>query len=157
MVTPEEIKSKTFSAPMPEMQKGYKQVSSAEMASFNDDYDELKMDIGDVIDKYVKEHNIKPKYEGLEELTHLTATTIKHAISGRDRVTRTMLYKLTVGFKMPLAEANELFRKCGGTLKQDCLEDYICIRALEDEDSVVQFIEDYNHYTSGAQLKDPFK
>ncbi len=157
MVTPEEMQAKVFTRPMPEVQKGYKQVTAAEMASFIDDYGELAMDIGDVIDRYVKEHNVKPKYEGLEDATHLTASTIKNAVSGRDRVTRTMLYKLTVGLKMKLEEANALFRKCGGILKEDCLEDYICIRALEDGDSVVQFIEDYNHYTSGTQLKDPFK
>ena len=128
-------------------------MSDAQMAPYLEDYADLALEISDIIEDYVEEHQLKPKYEKLEELTQLSSTTIKHTIKGRDRVTRTTLYKLCVGLGMSLDAANKLFRKCGGVLKEDCLEDFICIRAIEDGDDIDRFIDDYNHYTQGGWLK----
>ena len=156
MVTKEEMQSHDFKIQLSDLtkQNGKYQVSAAEMLHFSEDYDELALDLSDMIEEYVEAHRLKPKYEKLEELTHLSVTTIKHSISGQDRITRTTLYKFTVGLGLSLDKANELFEKCGGVLKEDCLEDYVCIRALEDGDDVAQFIKDYNQYTQGARLKD---
>lgn len=154
MITAEEVKSKTFPSPMPTMGQTDAQVSTAEMRRFGEDYDELALMVSDLLDDYAHEHHIKPKYEGLEELTHLSQTTLKHVVNGRDRVTRTILYKLAVGLGLSIEKANMFFEKCGGRLREDCLEDYICLRAIEDGDTVVQFIYDYNHYTRGARLKE---
>ena len=153
MVTPEEMKNRDFPASMPEVRTGSMQVTAAEMSHFNEEFGELALDVSDIIEDYVREHQIKPKYEGLEEITNLSTTTLKHIVSGRDQITRTILYKFTVGLGLSRDVADELFSKCGGTLKEDCVEDYICIKALQDEDSVVQFINDYNRYTRGKQLK----
>ena len=156
MVTSEEMKNRNFQASMPEVREGSKQVTAAEMRHFNEDFSELSLNVSDIIEDYVKVHQIKPKYEGLEEITNLSTTTLKHIVSGRDQITRTILYKFTVGLGLSRDAADELFAKCGGTLKEDCVEDYICIKALQDGDSVVQFINDYNRYTRGKQLKNIF-
>ena len=156
MVTQEEMQSRSFKTRLSELMnnKGNYQVSASEMEHFLEEYDELALDMSDMIEDYVAEHHLRPKYEKLEELTHLSATTIKHSINGKDRITRTTLYKLSVGLGLSVSRANELFRKCGGALREDCLEDYICIRALKDGDDVARFIVDYNRYTQGARLKD---
>ena len=153
MGTPEEMKNRDFPTSMPEVRTGSMQVTAAEMSHFNEEFGELALDVSDIIEDYVREHQIKPKYEGLEEITNLSTTTLKHIVSGRDQITRTILYKFTVGLGLSRDVADELFSKCGGTLKEDCVEDYICIKALQDGDSVVQFINDYNRYTRGKQLK----
>ncbi|MCR5402221.1 MAG: hypothetical protein K6E91_00155, partial [Butyrivibrio sp.] len=127
MVTVEEIKKRTFNTKLSDITSKNReyQVSDAQMAPYLEDYADLALEISDIIEDYVEKHQLKPKYEKLEELTQLSSTTIKHTIKRRDRVTRTTLYKLCVGLRMSLDEANELFRKCGGVLKEDCLEDFI--------------------------------
>ena len=157
MVTKEEMESMNFPYEMELMpRKGIMQVSTDEMAHFDEQIADLRLDIARIIDDYAQEHNIKPKYDGIEELTHLSAAQIKQLINGRANVTRTSLYKLAVGLKMTVEEANEkLFKKFGVELRAECREDYICIKALEHEDDVSSFIREYNTYTKGNKLKDP--
>ena len=156
MVSHEGIKNRVFSLEMqPTLSKGSAQVTMSKIQEFDERLVNLRIYIGDVIDAYAKEHNIKPKYDGIEELTHLSVSQIKQMINGRTNITRTSLYKLVVGLKMSLEEANKLFRMFNGELTEDCLEDYICIRALEDGDDMTDFITEYNQYTKGNKLKDP--
>ena len=135
--------------------KAYAQVTEKEMRFFDDEIEDLRLDIADVIDDYAREHNLKPKYDGIEEKTHLSVSTIKQMINGNMMVTRTNLYKLVVGLKMDLEDANKLFRKLNGELRKDCREDFICIKALDGKDDIVDFISQYNQYTTGIKLKDP--
>ena len=155
MVTPEEMKNRQFTIDSSDMspKKGLYQVTDGEMASFLEGDDELGLMISDVVDDYVEEHHLKPKYDKLEELTHLSASTIKQSINDKMRITRNTLYKLSVGLKLPLEKANELFLRCGGVLKQDNKEDFICLKAIEDKDDIITFIDQYNHYTNGPWLK----
>ncbi len=157
MVTKEEMESMNFTHEMELMpRKGIMQVSKKEMGDFDRQIADLRLDIARIIDEYAQEHNIKPKYEGMEERTHLSAAQIKQLINGRANVTRTSLYKLAVGLKMTVEEANEkLFKKFNGELRSICREDFICIKALEDGDDVSSFIREYNTYTKGNKLKDP--
>ena len=157
MVTKEEMESMNFTHEMELMpRKGMMQVSKKEMGDFDRQIADLRLDIARIIDEYAQEHNIKPKYEGMEERTHLLAAQIKQLINGRANVTHTSLYKLAVGLKMTVEEANEkLFKKFNGELRSICREDFICIKALEDGDDVSSFIREYNTYTKGNKLKDP--
>lgn len=156
MVIQEEIEKRVFSKDMQLTPgKGSAQVSMSKIKEFDERLFDLRIDIGDVIDAYAKKHNIKPKYDGIEELTHISTSQIKQMINGRTNITRTSLYKLVVGLKMTVEEANKLFGKFSNELTEDCLEDYICIRALKDGDDITHFINEYNQYTKGNKLKDP--
>ena len=98
--------------------------------------------------KYVEKNNIKPKYFGLEEICQLSETTLKKSVAGTIKITRPFLYKLTVGLHLSLEEANNLFVRCGGELREDCVEDYICRNALRDGDDIMKFIDEVNKYTA---------
>lgn len=98
---------------------------------------------------FEKEMNLKPTpaYDALDEQCQISITTIKKTINGTNKVTRQFLYKFTVGLHMTLDEANEFFTLCGGSLREDNLGDYICIRALEDRDDIHLFIQQYEEFT----------
>lgn len=85
-------------------------------------------------------------YDLIEEMCLISITSIKKTISGKDRPTRTFLYKFAVGLHMNIEEANKFFDLCGGTLREDCPEDYLCIHALLDKDSIYDFCSDYEYY-----------
>ena len=80
-------------------------------------------------------------YEQLAEECQVSASSIKNMISGRQKITREFIYRMAVGLKMSISEANEYFALCGGVLNEDCLIDYICIKALKDHDSIGLFCE----------------
>ena len=86
-------------------------------------------------------------YDKLEELCQISVTTMKKTISGTQKISRNFLYKFVVGLHMSVEEANEYFALCGGELNLKNPADFICYRALEDGDSIFQFIEDFEHYT----------
>lgn len=85
-------------------------------------------------------------YDAIEESCQISITSLKKTINGSDRPTRTFLYKFAVGLHMSVEEANQYFALCGGVLREDSVEDYICIKALEDSDNIFQFVEDYETY-----------
>lgn len=99
--------------------------------------------------KYETENKLKAiaAYEKLEEQCQISVDTMKKTISGRIKPTRNFLYKFTVGLHMTLDEANEFFELNGGTLRESCLADYICIHALLDKDDIEVFISDYEKHT----------
>ena len=113
----------------------------------------LKEKVAEVIDDYVYENNLKPKYERLSELLQMNEKTIKQCLARggtSNRITRPFLYKLVVGLKLSLEQANELFSiSGGGVLKSDCIEDLVCINAIRDKDDIKEFIKEYNKYTRG--------
>lgn len=82
----------------------------------------------------------------IEEMCQISETNMKRTINGTIRVTRTFLYKFTIGLHMSLDEANELFALCGGPLRETDPADYICINYLETKDDIHKFIEQYEHY-----------
>ena len=149
MVTKEEMENKKF---LKEDNKVAVRVTAPEMKKFNAAI-ELTERVGEIIGDYVDEHNLKPKYEKLSELLQMNEKTIKSNISGKNNIQRTFLYKLCVGLHMTIEQANELFEMCGGKLKEDCCEDYICKCALRDGDDIKSFIEDYNKYSENSKLK----
>ena len=142
MVTKEELASKKF-INYAEFKRASYQVTAAEMRRF-----EANKTLNDKVYKkitdYTKKNNIKPKYEGLEEICQLSSTSLKKSCAGTQKITRYFLYKLTVGLHMSVEEANELFKLCGGVLAEDNIEDFICYKALLDGDDINRFIDEFN-------------
>lgn len=123
-------------------------VIDKDMERFNTDW-ELQEKIADRKKKFEKDNCIKATkaYDELEEICHISVTTMKKSINGTQKITRTFLYKFTVGLGMGIDEANEFFMLCGGKLNDDCREDYICRKALDDRDDIFTFIEQYEYFT----------
>ena len=144
MVTEKEMAERNFTVSGMEHKASY-HVTADEMRRFavNAGLNNL---VYNKISDYAKKHNIKPKYEGLEDRCQLSASTLKKSCSGTIRITRLFLYKLTVGLKMEVDEANELFALCGGVLDENFHEDYVCYKALKDKDDIIHFIDQFNHY-----------
>lgn len=145
MVTKEEMERFNFTDIQTERKASY-HVTAEEMKRFKINA-QLNNRVYDKITAYTKENNIKPKYEGLEERCQLTASALKKSCAGKIKITRNFLYKLTVGLKMSLDEANELFAICGGPLNEHSPEDYVCINALRDKDDIYHFIDQLNEYS----------
>lgn len=128
------------------------QVSAAEMKRF----DNVKWELAELVSnrkkKFEKENNLKATvaYGVLEDVCQISAVTIKKSITGTIKITRSFLYKFTVGLHMSLEEANEYFELCGGPLNEQWGEDYICIKALEHGDDISFFIKQYEEF---AELK----
>lgn len=47
---------------------------------------------------------------------------------------------------MSLEEANKFFILCDGKLNERCMADYICIKALEDRDTIKDFIDQFEQH-----------
>ena len=146
MVTEQEMKQ--FEGIEIEKKKESYRVTPGEMEQFNTAW-ELQDMIGNRKKQFQDEHNLKvyPAYDKLEELCQISVTTMKKTISGTQKISRNFLYKFVVGLHMSGEEANEYFALCGGELNLKKPADFICYRALEDGDSIFQFIEDFEHYT----------
>ena len=152
MVTEKEMAERNFTKPATERNASY-HVTDDEMRRFAVNA-KLNHMVYEKIDDYVKKHNIKPKYLGLEDRCQLSESAIKKSCSGAIRITRLFLYKLTVGLKMDVDEANELFALCGGELNENFHEDYVCYKALKDKDDILHFIDQFNEY---ARKYDPLQ
>lgn len=85
-------------------------------------------------------------YGKIEEMCLISETSLKKTINGSIRVTRTFLYKFTIGLHMSLEEANKLFELCGGPLRETDEADYICKRYLEEPDDIHTFCNQYEKY-----------
>ena len=143
MVTLEELRTKNFSTFKSE--DASFRVTAADMKRFQTNQ-ELPLKIYNAIDEYARLHNIKPKYAGIEELCQISETSLKKSCAGTQKITRQFLYKFTVGLKMSVDAANDLFALCGGALRDDDLEDYICLKALIDGDDILFFINQFNEF-----------
>ncbi len=147
MVTQEEIESRTFE--LLEENKVACRVTDAEMRQFDTKH-QLVIKLMNLKVAFDNIHNYKTTmgYERFAEACMLGTSTIKRMFSGTIRITRTMLYRITVGMKMSLDEANSYFALCGGELREECIEDYICIHALLDGDDIHLFLEQFEKYTN---------
>lgn len=88
-----------------------------------------------------------PAFGLIEELCDISETSLKKSLLGQQKITRTFIYKFSVGMNMTLEEANRLFSLCGGPLDPSVKEDYICIRAIEDHDDIHTFISQFKEFT----------
>jgi hypothetical protein len=85
-------------------------------------------------------------YGLIEELCLISEASLKKTINRSIRVTRTFLYKFTIGLHMSLDEANELFNLCGGPLRETDPADYLCKRYLEEPDDIHTFCNQYEEW-----------
>ena len=85
-------------------------------------------------------------YYDIEEKCQISMDSFKKAMCNNRKITRRFLYKLAVGFKMNTEEANKYFELCGGVLSRNNIEDYICLNALRDKDSVQQLVDDFEKH-----------
>lgn len=92
-------------------------------------------------------------YSNIEMNCLISSETFRKVICGKHKVTRELLYKIVVGYKMTLDEANEYFELEGGKLNPKCLADHICIGALEGKDKIEVFVKEYKDLTGKAIVK----
>ena len=144
-----QLKKEDFNSIFFQAEKTSARVSSKELSHFIDTENELRDMIGKKKIAYQKEQNLSSltAYEELEDACQISMDTLKKTISGRIKVTRTFLYKFTVGLQMSLEEANQYFALNGGKLQNSCLADYICIHALLDRDKISDFIKEFELHT----------
>ena len=124
-------------------------VTAAELARFDDQDIELAGMIGDAkADLKEREKlTVTRASEWIADHCQINETTLSKTITGKIKVTRTFLYKFTVGLKMTVDEANKYFDLCGGPLYERCMADYICMKALKDKDDIEIFIKDFELHT----------
>lgn len=123
-------------------------VTAAELSGFIDNEYALAKKISDWKKNYEKSESISTSeaYYQIEIKCQLGEDTFKKAMCGTRKITRKFLYKFTVGMKMTLEEANEFFELCGGPLTRTSKEDYVCMNALRDKDSIEQLVSDFNKH-----------
>lgn len=125
-------------------------VNDSDMSQFADQDKRLAKKISTIKLKYDAEFCEGKSTRGYDEILdkcQISVTALKKTIKNDIRPSRNLVYKLVVGLKIPLEEANELFALCGGPLTLDCQADKICLYALRDGDSIDHFIEQFEYYT----------
>ena len=158
MITMEEIQKIKRNYIEPVTEKHADMVTKAEMERFNTS-SLLAEKLGEIVDDYFYDYKQtcngdKPlKYPTLSKMFLLNESTVKAYINGRSVITRETLYKFVVGMHLSLNQANELFSLCGGELRSTNLEDYICIKSLEDKDSIESFVNQINKYSEVVHYK----
>lgn len=154
-VTGKEMERKFASLEIQERDCSYS-VNVDEMARFKDQDKQLSQKIRSIKLKFDVEYcggKSSKGYEDLSDLCQIPVDTIKKTIrndrpeaKSKIKPTRNFVYKLAVGLKMSIKEANELFALCGGSLTEETAADYICIKALEHGDDIYHFLEEYKKY-----------
>lgn len=146
MVTEEEMK-KVIANAESEQAKPVYSVTPEEMQRFKENA-KLPYLIADKKREHDDKHGVSATagYGLIEEKCRISETSMKKTINGSTRVTRTFLYKFTIGLQMSLDEANELFALCGGPLRETDIADYICINYLKTHDDINLFYEQYEKY-----------
>ena len=124
-------------------------VTAAELSRFVDQDLELAGMIGDAKADLAEREGLSATKasEWIEDHCQISEDTLKKTIIGTTKVTRTFLYKFTVGLKLTVDEANKFFDLCGGPLYERCMADYICMKALRDKDDFEIFIKDFELHT----------
>lgn len=119
---------------------------------FNEKEKQLAKKISTIKLKYEKENKLSSNkaYEELADLCQISVTPFKYAVFGKrgNTANRHFLYKLVVGMHMSIEEANSLFVLEKGPLSEECLEDMICYCALRDNDSIYDFIDEFERETN---------
>lgn len=130
-------------------------VTAAELSPFLDQQKELGKKIGDYKIQFAKKNGYctEKANDELENVCLIPYDTIRKIIIGTTKCTRHFLYKFCLGVGITVDEANELFEMCGGPLYAKCMEDYIFIKAIEDEDTVEEFVKDFEKHVGIKLVK----
>ena len=145
-------------------EKSSMRLSAKEIARFSDKEKQLAKKISTIKLRYEVDHEISSNkaYEDLADLCQISVTAFKYAVAGKkgNTANRHFLYKLAVGMRMTIEEANILFELEKGPLSDECLEDQICYCALRDQDSIYDFIDEFEkitNYKIGMRDRSPKK
>lgn len=146
MVTSEEMKQFEGFEEVTNEKVAY-QVTAAEMRTFDNNILDLSDLIAERKKLYEKENGITATeaYLDIEDFCQISTDTMKKAMCAK-KITRMFLYKFVVGFKMNLEEANKYFELCGGPLTRKNPDDYICLNAIRDKDSIEILVETFLKY-----------
>lgn len=113
---------------------------------------ELRENIRDIMWAKAEEYRIKnddnniSDYNIIEKCCRIPNDTMKKALNGRYKLTRNFLAKFTIGLKLDIEEANELFRKHSGELNLTNDFDYIVYHALKSKDNIDFFLDEVYEY-----------
>ena len=146
MVTKEELEQ--FDMVEKETINVSKRVTAVELSMFEDNNYELGDMLSERKKQYEKEKGVSATqaYFDIEDMCQISKSQFTKVICGSRKATRTFLYKFVVGFKMTEEEANKYFDLCGGPLTRKNKEDYICLNALRDKDSIEQLVSDFEKH-----------
>lgn len=149
-VTKEDIKNVKYREYI--LEDNSMRLSNSDIARFTDKEKKLAKKISAIKLKFEMEHDYSSNkaYEELADLCQISVTSFKYAVSCKkgNTANRHFLYKLAVGLKMSIEEANELFELEKGPLSDECLEDVICYCALRDKDTIYDFIDEFEKETN---------
>ena len=127
-------------------------LSGADKSRFSEKEKQLAKKISTIKLKFEIEHEYSSNkaYEELADLCQISVTAFKYAVAGKkgNTANRHFLYKLAVGLKMTIEEANALLELEKGPLSEECLEDVICYCALRDHDTIYEFIDEFEEVTN---------
>ncbi len=147
MVSEKEIRERNFSinfdSPVRSML-----VTNSEMKRFSNNSRILAGKINNYILIYEREHSLSRNktYEEMIEKCQQSGDTFKKIISGRIRITRTVLYKFCIGMDLTIEQADELFSLSEeGCLTENNIGDYIFLHAI-GQDDIYTFIDEYERY-----------
>lgn len=99
-------------------------------------------------DEYRDKNKVKiSDYNFIELFCQIPGDTIKKAINGKYKISRSFLAKFTVGLKLELEVANLLFKECSGELNLTNDFDYIVYNALKTKDDIDFFLNELEEYT----------
>ncbi len=134
-------------------------VTASELVQFLDQQKDLRRKIGEYKIKFAKEngYSAEKANDELVKMCLIPYETIRKTIVGTTKCTRHFLYKFCVGLSMTVEQANEFFEMCGGPLYEKCMEDYICIKALEHGDSVEMFVKEFKKHVGITLVKNSRK
>jgi hypothetical protein len=112
----------------------------------------LREEIRDIIwekaDEYRNKNNVKiSDFGAVEMCCRIPVDTVKKAVNGKYNITRNFLAKFSVGLKLDLDTANQLFKYHSGELNLTNDFDYVVYYALETKDDIDFFIEEVETYT----------
>lgn len=106
-------------------------------------------------DEYMEKNNTKISYyDFIERNCRIPSETLKKALNGKYNITRKFLYKFTVGLKLDIEAANELFYNHSGYLSTSNNCDFIIYHAFRTKDNIDEFIEEFENITGICLDKD---
>lgn len=99
-------------------------------------------------DEYMLSNNTKISYyDFIERTCRIPSETLKKALNGKYNITRNFLAKFTIGLKLDIEVANELFYNHGGYLSTSNNCDFLIYHSLRTKDDIDDFIEVFEKAT----------
>lgn len=109
--------------------------------------EKLRNLVYDMRDEYKQKNgHVKGIYALTDDCCKVPANTLKAIFNGKNALTRRILAKICVGYKLGVDRANEFFLLVDGALNLTNDFDYITYHALKDGDDIDSFIKEVYTY-----------